>query len=55
MAVKDWSATRLFLLKNDLRLAMAVKYYTIKIRILNNDNAIRSSLLKIKLESGHIL
>ncbi len=38
MVVKDWSATRLFLLKSDLRLTMAVKYwYTIQIGVLNND------------------
>ncbi len=43
MAVNDWSATRTFLLKHDLWLAMAVKYwYTIQIdvdsEVLNNMN-----------------
>ncbi len=38
MAVKDWSATRPFLLKSDLWLTMAVRYwYTMKIGVLNND------------------
>ncbi len=38
MMVKDWSATTPFLLKSDLRLAMAVKYwYMIQIGVLNND------------------
>ncbi len=39
MAVKNWSVTGEFLLKSDLQLAMAVKYwYTIQIGVLiNND------------------
>ncbi len=38
MAVNDWSASRPFLLKSDLRLAMAVKYsYTTEIGVLNID------------------
>ncbi len=37
MAVKDWSASRPFLLKSNLGLNMAAKYwYTIQIGILNN-------------------
>ncbi len=37
MAGKDWSATRPFLLKSDLRLTMAVKYwYTIQIGDCNS-------------------
>ncbi len=38
MADKDWSATRPFVLKSELLLAMAVKYwYIIQIVVLNND------------------
>ncbi len=44
MAVKEWSETRPFLLKSDLQLAMAVKYwynhdnmYKIQIGVLNYD------------------
>ncbi len=38
MAVKDCYVTRPFLLKSDLWLAVAIKYwYTIQIGVLNND------------------
>ncbi len=56
MAVKDWSATRPLLLKNDLQFAMAVKYwYTIQIGVLNNDLWFVVLCWKIKLEPGNIL
>ncbi len=51
---EDSSATRPFLFKSDLQLAMAVKYwYTIQIGVLNNDlRFVVDSVKNIKPDSG---
>ncbi len=51
MAANDWSATTPFLLKSDMRLSMAIKYwYTFQTWVFNNDLRFLVLCSKIELE-----